>query len=136
MKLSPLFVIFSLLLVTVSAAEVTSESGVPLGAENTFGQNLASSAVVGNQLQTQIQTLLTAVVQFVVLVTTVVTVVFLVWVILMLVVLRNIMKRDDLTDGEKVGWVLIVFGVGFIPFSIFGLLLYALASGKKKPVAK
>ncbi len=58
--------------------------------------------------------------------------VFFVWLVIVLVVLRNIMKREDLTGGEKAAWVLIVLFGGFIPFSIFGVLLYALSGGKKK----
>lgn len=62
-------------------------------------------------------------------------VVVVIWLILLLIVLRNIMKRDDLKSGERVAWVIIVFFFGFLPLSPFGMLLYALSGGSKKKVA-
>ena len=59
-----------------------------------------------------------------------------IWLVILLIVLRNIMKRDDLSGGEKAAWVAIVFFFGVLPLSPFGMLLYALSGGKKPLVSQ
>lgn len=108
---------------------------------NEFGQQagnaFAEGATSGLEGATAgLMATVNAIVQMLLLGMAMLAAVVFIWLVILLVVLRNIMKRPDLTGGEKVGWVIIVFFFGFLPLSPFGMLLYALSGGKKPPASQ
>ncbi|MBI4406498.1 hypothetical protein HY571_01140 [Candidatus Micrarchaeota archaeon] len=50
--------------------------------------------------------------------------VFVIWLVLTLWTMSHIMRREDLSGSEKLAWIYITLFGGFIPLSIFGIILY------------
>ncbi len=113
---------FSIILLTFLILPFVN--GAPTGE---ISQNLAFESIFA-----PVMGIINQIIQFILAALLVVFAILCIWAIFVLIALRSIMKRDDLSGGEKAAWVLIVLGAGFIPFSPFGMLLYALSGGKKK----
>ncbi len=140
-------VIFLLLILTsVANAQFEQEPfgpqiGDAFGEENSgslgqeIGRGVGATVVEStgvDKIIAQAQQIFSIVLQLALFAVIVVAIVTLVWLVILLITLNNIMHREDLTGGEKAAWVLIVLFGGFIPFSIFGLILYAIAGGSKR----
>ena len=144
MRLSLFSVLLVSLLVAVSTSfvfAVDPASADVAGAQGSFAGDLASQSAnaAGSAVSSQVSQIaapileaIAAFLRLVMLAAIVIAVVLFIWLIILLVTLRSIMRRDDLTGGEKTGWVIIAFFFGIAPLSIFGILLYWLSSWKKK----
>ncbi len=89
-----------------------------------------------NQTIAQTFEILNLIIQLVIYSFAIFAFVSLVWLLLELWTLYHIMRREDLTGSEKLAWSYISLFGGFLPLSIFGIILYHWIGRKPKAQKK